>query len=369
MEIARQHVVIAGAGIIGLAIALELIHAGYRITVVERGRAMEQASWAAAGMLAVEDPENAPELLALSRLSRALYPKFLAKVQGLSGVTVPWRTHHTLQGTHASVDFLQMNAAPAELPTLRTERYNFTLLEEVSLDPRDLCMALPRAAIAAGVTLREGATVTAVSQMDGGLEVHLSAEDDPRRYLEQRLEADHFILACGAWSGQPSLLGMPALPIAPRKGQMIEVTLDGTALPLVIRTPELYLVPRSDGRVVIGATVEHAGFDRSTDQAASERLWQAAASLWPPVLAGRITAQWTGLRPGFVEEVHDALPVIGRLQGNVWAATAHFRNGILLAPGTALLLREMLCQETPSVGLAAFSPQRFMFASSHAWNS
>ncbi len=342
-----QHVVIAGAGIIGLAAALELGAAGYRVTVVDRGRAMEQASWAAAGMLAVEDPENAPELLALSRFSRGLYPEFLARVEALSGLAVPLRSSRTLQGRRAKTT----TKAPDELPDLRTGEYAFTLLEEASLDPRDLCAALPRAAQAAGIMVREGSAVTGVSRGGGGLLVELE-QGEP-------LAADHFVLAAGAWSGQMRLPGAPALPVAPRKGQAIEVTLDAGVLPLVVRTPEVYLVPRGDGRVVIGATVEHAGFDRSVDEAAGERLWRAAGVLWPPILAGRISARWTGLRPGFARGEGDALPVIGPLGEGVWAATGHFRNGILLAPATARLLRELLAGMAPSAPLGAFSPERF----------
>ncbi len=355
MSTAAEHVVIAGAGVIGLAAALELALAGYRVTVVERGRAMEQASWAAAGMLAVEDPENAPELLPLSRLSRALYPEFLARVEALSGLPVLLRTSQTLQGRPVG----SASEPPRELSNLRTEQYAFTLLEEAGLDPRDLCAALPRAVAAAGVVLREGRAVLGVTRGADGLHVELDGGE--------RLIADQFVLATGAWSGQMRLPGAAALPVAPRKGQMIEVTLDAPdgsnrpVLPVVVRTPELYLVPRGDGRVVIGATVEHAGFDRSIDEPAGQRLWQAAGALWPLILEGRITARWTGLRPGYAHGVRDALPVIGEFEGEpgMWAATGHFRNGILLAPATARVLRELLDGETPSVELEAFSPRRF----------
>ncbi len=200
--------------------------------------------------------------------------------------------------------------------------------------------------MAAGAVLREGLSVVSVRHLDAQVEVELDGGEV--------LTADRFLLAGGAWSGQ-----LAPLPVAPRKGQMIEVTLDGPTLPLVLRTPELYLVPRGDRRVAIGATVEHAGFDRSVDQDAGERLWREAAALWPPVLQGCITARWTGLRPGFREGVTDTLPVIGPFQPRIWAATAHFRNGILLAPGTARVLRQLLCGDAPAVALEAFSPKRF----------
>ena len=360
--------VIAGAGIIGLSTALALRDAGFRVTVAESGRAMEGSSWAAAGMLAVEDPENAPALLPLSRLSRSLYPEFLARVERLSGLTVPLRSSYTLQGAYGGTYRGTLHARnqgsgarTVELPGLRTDRYAFTLLEEASLDPRDLCAALPRAAVAAGVALREHAAVDSVMRRDGHLTVRLADGDV--------LAADHFVLAAGAWSGSIPLPDEPTLPVAPRKGQMIELTLDSPTLPVVIRTPELYLVPRGNGRIVIGATVEDAGFDRAIDEAAGERLWAQAAALWPPVLRGRITARWTGLRPGLHQSLHDALPAIGPLGKGMWAATAHFRNGILLAPGTGQLIRELLRGQAPSVPLEGFAPARLQQRQSSAANA
>ncbi len=338
-----QHVVIAGAGIIGLAAALELAESGFRVTVLEQGRAMRESSWAAAGMLAVEDPENAPELLPLSRLSRALYPDFLDRIERLSGLRVPLRTSRTLQGVRPG----SRSTASELLPGLSTGEYTFSLLEEASLDPRDLCTALPRAAVAAGIELREGSHVQAVWRDADCLAITLGSGE--------ALAADHFVLAGGAWAGSVGLPNTSHLPIVPRKGQMLEVALEGPRLPVVVRTPELYLVPRGDGRVVIGATVEDVGFNREVDESAGDKLWKAAGELWPPVLRGRITARWAGLRPG----IRDALPVLGGYSDGIWAATGHFRNGILLAPGTAHVLRQLLLGQQPSVSLDSFSPKRF----------
>jgi glycine oxidase len=344
-----KHIVIAGAGIIGLATALELAQAGAHVTVLDRGHAMQQSSWAAAGMLAVDDPENDPALHPLAVYSRSLYPAFLARIQQLTGLTIPLRTSVTLQG--------HPGAGPPHpsLPDLRTDRYHFDRLSEASLDPRDLCIALPAAVRAAGIALIEDTGVEQVTREAGKLRVHPSNADS--------LHADHFLLAAGAWSAQIALPGGvtsdPALPIAPRKGQMIEVTLESPELPYALRTPQLYLVPRGDNRIAIGATIEHAGFDRSIDEAAGNRLWHAAAELWPPILHGHITARWTGLRPGFHAGIADPLPIIGPLGKNIWAATGHFRNGILLAPATALLLRQLIDGAPPSVSLDRFAPTRF----------
>jgi glycine oxidase len=130
-------------------------------------------------------------------------------------------------------------------------------------------------------------------------------------------------------------------------------------LEYVIRTPELYLVPRGDGRVVIGASVEHAGFDKSVQETTIQTLLDRAASLWPPIRGTEIVETWAGLRPGSA----DGLPVIGTCGGeNCWIASGHFRNGILLAPATARVMRELLSGREPSISLAPFRCDRFAAA-------
>ena len=377
MTLKDQHIVIAGAGIIGLSAALGFADAGARVTVFESGRAMEQASWAAAGMLAVDDPENDLRLLPLSRLSRTLYPAFLRRVEELSGIAVPLRTSRTLQAAPHAAD-ASTEALPELLsspfPDLLSRNWQFQELEEASIDPRDLCAALPIAARAVGVTLREYTAVyrALAAESDSGVRVevrHAAVEEPSEGEGLEVCTADHFLLAAGAWSGQVACGAANTPPVSPRKGQMLEVRLteDAPRLSCVIRTPGLYLVPRGDGRVVIGATVESAGFDREIDPMAAEQLLRKAAALWPPILNSTVTAQWTGLRPGYSES-DDTLPLIGPLDAPsqakpcIWAATGHFRNGILLAPATARVLLAMLEGSTPPVSTADFAASRFVEA-------
>ncbi|HEY0785975.1 MAG TPA: FAD-dependent oxidoreductase [Acidobacteriaceae bacterium] len=360
MNVRIPDAVIGGGGIIGLSLALELASHGLQVTVLERGVAMREASWAAAGMLAARDPENPPELRALADFSLALYPEFLARVAEWSGVAVPLRTQATLQ----AVPLQQASVAPGEVlrrvPDLRTGGRSFVLLDEQSLDPRELCAALPVAVRAAGVALQEHTGVHAVRPDGEGVVVETDAG--------VRLRASHFIHCCGAWSGELACqdpLPMDPVPVEPRKGQMLalDMPLQAPRLACVLRTPELYLVPRTPGagqRIVVGASVEDAGFDRSVDSATTDALLAAAAELWPPVLDGVIGERWTGLRPCSP----DRLPVIGRWPGraetaSLWVATGHFRNGILLAPGTARLIRQAMAGEAPAVDLAPFRRSRF----------
>jgi glycine oxidase len=350
-SVSTTDIVIAGAGIIGLSTALELARQKLRVTVLERGHAMAEASWAAAGMLAARDAENPPELRPLSELSISLYFDYLNTIEKLSGLQVPLRTSGTLQGSarnHSCQNALSPAELIALLPELNTAGRDFLLLEEHSLDPRDLCAALPKAAAAAGVTLIEQTPVLKVQSAFRRVEITTK---------QTTYSAAHFINCCGAWAGD--IASLPT--IEPRKGQMVTVKLPShRSLKYVIRTPELYLVPRGDGRVVIGASVERAGFDKSVDETTICALLDEAAALWPPIREATIVETWAGLRPGSA----DGLPMIGAYgRENCWIASGHFRNGIMLAPATARVMSELISGRQPSVDLAPFRCDRFATAS------
>jgi glycine oxidase len=352
----HTEVAIAGAGIIGLSLALELAAAGRQVTVFERGRAMSESSWAAAGMLAAGDPENPPALRSLSELSRALYPQFLARVAQLSGQTISIRTTRTIQGAHhipAGFSNLDPKTLSALAPGIRANGLKFFLLEESSLNPRDLAQALPLAARAAGVIIHEETPVLNVHPSEGTVRFTTPSGN---------WTADTFVHAAGAWS--ESLTGVPSTP---RKGQMVQVHHRGPEHPesghleVVLRTPEIYLVPRGNGHIVIGATVEDIGYDKVVDPRAIAALLETAADLWPPIRTAAVVDTWAGLRPGSP----DGLPIIGpleddaRARANTWIAAGHFRNGILLAPGTALLLLQMILNQPLSVDPSPFRCGRF----------
>jgi glycine oxidase len=357
-------VVIAGAGIIGLSLALDLAGQAYSVIVLERDRAMAESSWAAAGMLAANDPGNPSELAAFARLSLAHYPNYLSRIEQLSGRKVPLRTKATIlpisDGRAADCSADRSNdrpkarlLTPAEAqalePALQLHAENYLLLDEASLDPRDLCLALPSAALAAGIRIIEDTAVTSLDAEDMRVVVHSAAG---------AITATHFVNCAGAWAESPALgrlpLGHPR--IVPAKGQMTTVRLRGReSLTQVLRTPEIYLVPRGDGRIAIGATVENAGFDKSVEPHAIAGLLKAAAALWPPIADAEILESWAGLRPASADE----FPLIGpTTQPNIWIASGHFRNGILLAPGTALALSQLMCGETPAIDLTPFAPNR-----------
>jgi glycine oxidase len=353
---------VVGAGLVGLATALELAQAGLRVVAFDRQQAMHEASWAAAGMLAANDPGNPPEILALSRYSLSLYPEFLARIHTLSGRAIPLRTRQTLEGMPAGHDLppgtpshpISAEEMQSLAPGLVTGGLPFVCLEEQSLDPCDLTEAVPVAARAAGIDLREH---TSVQRMEQEGEYHRIFASSAQG--ETSLLARHVLLATGAWT--PPLSAAPAPQVSPRKGQLVALQLDGpTQTGCVLRIPGLYIVPRGNGQYVVGATLEDAGFDQSTSEALLADLERRAAALWPPLARARRVAAWAGLRP----QSPDSLPVLGPLTGtnaapNLWVAMGHFRNGILQAPGTARILRDLILGHPPAIPLDAFRNGRF----------
>jgi glycine oxidase len=344
-------VIVAGGGIIGLSTALELARHGFRVRVLERGRAMSEASWAAAGMLSPHDPAHPPELAKLADLSIRLYPEYLSTVERLSGCSVQVRTRAAISTDEEGSSSVAMSAQEAQrrIPGLATEGRSFHWVEEVSLDPRDLCVALPLAAAAAGVVLQEETGVVAVRSQADSVEVTTSRGS---------MTAGAFVNCAGAWAAgiqHPDPQRHPAGGVEPWKGQIFSVQCgDSPDLAYVLRSPEVYLVPRGGGKIVIGATVERVGFDRRVDPLTIRRLQTQAAQLWPPIASAPVVESWTGLRPG----TSDGLPVIGSCGGRCWVATGHFRNGILLAPATGLIVRQMLQDRPPAIGVEAFAPGR-----------
>ena len=343
---------IAGAGVIGLALALELRARGAKVTVLDSGAPLAQASTAAAGMLAAHDPENPPELQGLADLSLSLYPAWLDRIAALSGTRVPFHTSTTLQflSPQDTSSALDHGALQRLLPQLQPGNHRFAQLEEHSLDPRELAAALLAAVRATNIDLRAHTPVRLIRFRNDSVEIHTPTG---------ALHAAWFIDCTGAWS--TAWPPHPQVRVTPCKGQMLSLELPAELpLDLVVRTPQVYLVPRTRGvlagRVVVGATVEDAGFDKTVHAADRERLQALAAELLPPLAGATILESWAGLRP----VTADHLPLIGFLPNapRRLIASGHYRNGILLAPATAHVMAQIVNGEKASVDLDAFSPLR-----------
>jgi glycine oxidase len=348
-------VIIIGGGIIGLSLSIALRKRGAAVLVVERGEPGREASHAAAGMLADFPLEMPPALQSLASASARMYPEFVHDLQDESGINVDLRDQGTiflatpeiLREQSKLLGDCPLPSALTELePALAPVNLPAVYLKERSVDPRALIAAALKAAHHREVDISSGTAVTEITQTIGKV---TGVATERTNY-----SAPVVVNCAGAWSGQ---LAPHSLPTRPVKGQMLCLAAKSRdLLRHVIRAPEIYLVPRSDGRILVGATVEEAGYDKRTDAVTIQCMRQAAIHLVPALAQARMLEAWAGLRPGSP----DNLPILGATstQG-YFVATGHFRDGILLTPITARVMVQLISGEKTDYDLVPFSPMRF----------
>jgi glycine/D-amino acid oxidase-like deaminating enzyme len=230
-------------------------------------------------------------------------------------------------------------------PLHNQDRICAAYLPERSVDPRALVAAAIKAARHRDVDISSGAEVTSLL-VEGGRVT--GVKTDKTTYAAEKV-----VNCAGAWAGS---IAPYEFPVKPVKGQMLAVV-EAPPLKHVVRSKQVYLVPRSDGRLVIGSTLEDAGFNKQTDVNTLQRLFEAAVALVPGVAKSRRHEAWAGLRPGTPDE----LPILGETAvSGFFAATGHYRDGILLAPITARVMADLLVDGSCGHDLTAFSPNRFM---------
>ncbi|TXL71315.1 glycine oxidase ThiO [Vineibacter terrae] len=349
-------VIVVGAGVIGLAIGWRLAQAGVAVTLYDKGAAGSGASHAAAGMLAacVEAEPREGSLLALGRASQALWPAFAAELEQATEIAIGLRCEGTIVAAFNDDDrarlqhhlaFQQSLGLPVTwLPAADVRRREphlaSTLVgalwspEDHQVDNRRLAAALRAAACAAGATLHEHAPVERIAH-DGKRTHGVMVAGTLQR-------ADIVILAAGAWSRDVPLAPPVArLPVRPVKGQMLALRMDPAApiLRHVLRVPDTYLVPRHDGRLIVGATVEERGFDGDITAGGLLSLLDAAWRALPAIEELPVDETWVGFRPGS----RDDTPILGPgpMDGLIYA-TGHYRNGILLTPITARVIADLV---------------------------
>jgi glycine oxidase len=369
----RPTVAIVGGGICGLGIGWRLAAAGCAVDVFEKGKAGREASWAAAGLLAanVETEPGEEALLALNLESQAAWPDFATELEAVSGVDLGYRdegilvvaahrddaaelrnTYEFHRSLGLEVEWLTGGQARRMEPHLAPGvSAAVSSVKDHQVDNRQLVRALHEAFLRSGGRLHEDTTVEAIDVEAGqakGIQV-----------AGQRREADMVLLAAGAWSYD--IDGVPPVarpPVRPLKGQVIALQMEPRApiIDRVIWGPGIYLVPRRDGTLILGATVEEKGFDSDLTAGGVFRLLEAAWEILPQIEELPIKEMWVGFRP----TSRDDAPILGptAVDGLV-VATGHHRNGVLLAPLTIDAVSAFMLDGTLSEAVEPFGIGRF----------
>ena len=368
-------VLIAGGGVIGLAIARELRRSGVeKIGLVERGEMGSEASYAAAGMLAPDaETEEIDAFYRLCRRSLELYPAFAEELKDETGIDIELDRSGTLFAAFTENDSAEIarrfdsqkraglkvvhltaaetrKAEPFISPDVRESLF---FPDDWQVENRRLLAALRKYAELNGITLIENTEVMRLSAANGRVNGAETASGI--------ISADTTIIATGAWASLIKI-GDAAMPftVKPIRGQIVSYHTAKRLVECVIYSPRGYIVPRADGRILAGATVEDVGFDKSVTEAGTVFLKEVAFEIVPNLSGLEVQESWAGLRPF----VSDGKPVIGDIAGisGLVIAAGHYRNGILLAPETARLVADRITGRRMPESLGPFSPNRFRAA-------
>lgn len=341
-------VLVAGAGVSGLATALKLTEAGLRVTVLDCGPVARESSWAGAGILSLLLPWDYPEAVnALAERGRRLWPEWIERLQALTGLDAEYRVSGMLVANTGETTAARawgerygrrVEAPPEGLGQGAPHLGNGLWLPEVAQvrNPR-LTRLLDSAVRTLGVEILPETAVTGFDVRQGRLHaVETSAG---------RLACGQTVICAGAWSR--ALLGPLALglDIRPVRGQILLLSGPPGLLPCIVYRGGRYLVPRADGHVLVGSTLEDVGYDKSTTAEAGRSLHDFALETWPALRAVAVARQWAGLRPGSPGN----LPVIARHPevDNLFLNAGHFRYGLTMAPAAAELIAAQVLGERP----------------------
>lgn len=359
---AARDVLVIGGGVIGLAIAVELQRQGAKVTVVSKD-STQAASHAAAGMLApLAEKLTSGAMLDLCLRSRWLYPEWTGKLEALTGIETGYLPCGILAPVYNEVDidtpqadndnnavWLDRQAIHLYQPGLSDRVVGgWWYPEDGQVDSRCLMRSLLQAARTLGVEIREGVRVKAIQQRQGKVNGILTDIG--------QLEAEQYVLAAGSWCSK-----LMPLPTRPVKGQMLSLKMPQKLhqpfpLERVLYGEDIYLVPRQDGRLIVGATVEEVDWTPFNTPKGIQSLLEKATQLYPPAADWQIEEFWWGFRPATPDE----LPILARSAcENLFLATGHYRNGILLAPITATLIADLILKQKADPLLAEFSDRRF----------
>ena len=370
-QASARSVVIIGAGVMGCAAAHELARRGVAVTVLERSVPGAEASSAAAGILGAQVESHHPgPMTELGLLSRKLYPALVKDLEQTSGISIGYRRSGVLKVAYAAADVARFERElgwqrRAKLPFARLSRAALRGREaalspeltdalwfedDATLEPRALLSALRIAAEKRGAHFLSGSFVKRIAEQ-GGRAVGVELDDG------SLVKGSHVVLAAGSWTSLltngRSAVAMPR--VVPARGQIVELKTSSPVLDSIVFGPDCYLVPRADGRLLIGSTLEFVGFRREVTAGAVAKLLAAAIRLVPALAEAELSASWSSFRP----YTSDELPLLGPSQTEgLILMSGHYRNGILLAPISAAIVASCVLGEKPPLDLAPFAPER-----------
>ena len=379
-------VIIVGGGLIGSSIAFQLSTEKLRVLLLDRQEPGREASWAAAGMLAPgPDSSDATALVPLGIESLRLYPEFVAAIEKASVNSTDFTrtgTFEVFRGPRAEAqrdamvaefrrlaigaEAISLNDARKHEPSLATHEGAIAWLpDEATIDPRLLIESVLAAARQSGAEIRANCAVNALLYEREACAGVIAGG--------QKIAAKQVIIAAGSFcstindaaheaNSQRTTQLRQYAPVHPVRGQMLALRSATVRLKKVLRSEYGYLVPRRDGRIIAGSTLENAGFAKQVTPQGVRQILDAALDLAPALIDAKIVDEWSGLRPG----TPDLLPIIGPTDiPGLWLATGHYRNGILLAPATAKIMRDWIVTGKSNFNAESFSPLRFTKAKSH----
>ena len=362
-------VLIAGGGVIGLSVAWELARQGVSVTIADQSHPGQEASWAGAGMLPPGNPEHAtPGESSLRALSCSVWSDWTNRLREVTGIDNGYCNSGGLQlsltgDVRDELSFWEGEEGVAAQgvsgkdllalePRLGSEFQTACFLAEMCQvrNPRHL-KALIAACLASGVNFLDGTPITGWDTEQG----RVVAAKTPGRHIP----AGQFVITAGAWS-KPLLENCGcSLPIAPVRGQIALLRTQPGLFTHILEIGSRYLVPRCDGRVIVGSTEERVGFTKGNTASGIQGLLQLAARVMPGLADAELERCWSGLRPS----LQDGLPVIGMVPDteNLFVAAGHFRSGLQNSPGTGMLLSEMMLNREPSISMEPFNPANRLY--------
>ena len=364
----RSRVVVIGGGLVGSLVALRLADAGAEVVVLEKAVPGAEASSAAAGILAAQSEAAGPgALFDLAIESRALHARLADEIFARTGLAVGFRRCGVVEvagdASHAEalgarflwqrehghrVETLDARDLRALEPSLAGDfTYGVHLPDDGMVDPRPLVEGASQAAARAGVCFRNGVTVRRVHVVGGRAR---GVETDGAL-----VEADFVVVCAGAWSGLvDGALRDPSM-VRPARGQIVEMETRPVPTRCVVYAHDGYLVPRADGHVLVGSTLEFVGYRRGVTARGLARLLHIATATVPSLADAVVSRMWSNFRP----YTPDGAPLVG-LGGadGLLVATGHYRSGILLAPVTAEIVAEVVTTGRSTRDLAALAPLR-----------